>query len=136
MLSCMKVAYREGQFRDLCTQCHEIAKTACIRCDGPLCEQHTPANGWRCFVCETLYLARETNRVKTVVVALVAIGAVVAVFGALAIHAARNGLIHGPEAELAPLILFSAIALFVAGFALAPPIRALTRRRFLAERAR
>lgn len=128
------MAYREGEFRDLCTQCDEVSASVCARCGAPLCGRHIPAADYRCFTCEAMYLGRETRRVKTVVIALVVIGAILGVFGALATHAARNGLIRGPEAEFVPLLLFAAIAVFVLGFGLAPVVRSLTRRRFLAER--
>ena len=130
----IQMAYRAGEFRDLCAQCAEISAATCPRCGDPLCDRHVPADGYRCFTCEALYLNRETQRVKSVIISVVVLGAILGVFGALATHAARNGLIHGPEAPFVPLILFAAIAVFVVGFALAPVVRAFTRRRFLAER--
>lgn len=129
------MAYRSGEFRHLCTQCSETSSTNCVRCGDPLCEAHTPPeNDRRCFTCEALYLHRETQRVKSIVVTVVVLGAMLGVAGAIGLHMARNGFITGPGAHVTPLLLFGAVGLFAAGFALTPAIRSMTRRRFLRER--
>jgi hypothetical protein len=129
------MAYREGEFRDLCTQCNETSSTTCLRCGDPLCAAHAPdSDDRRCFVCEALYLGRETSQVKTAMVSLVVLGAVLGFCGAVGLHLARNGFITGPGAHMTPLVLFGAIGLLAAGFGLAPVMRSLARRRFLGER--
>jgi hypothetical protein len=131
------MVYRVGEFRDLCTQCNETSSGRCGRCGDPLCGVHTPtADDVRCFTCEAFYLGRETNFVKTVVVAIVAVGAILGVAGAIGVHLARNGFITGAAAHMTPLLLFGAVGLFAAGFGMAPVFRSSVRRRFLRERPR
>ena len=82
------------------------------------------------------YLSRETNRVKSIVVAVVIAAVLVGVAGAFATHMARNGFIRGPAAQFAPLVPSLAGFVFIAAFAIAPLVRSRLRVTFLRETPR
>ena len=130
------MAYRKGEYSELCGECRDRAGHHCPRCASPLCEQHRSSRTRRCFTCELEYLSRETTLVRRVVVSLLVFGGLLGIFGAFATHAARNGLVHGPGAHwviaIVPIsILVIAMAFWVPGI-----IRGGMRRRFLAEHRR
>lgn len=128
------VVYRAGEYSELCGECRRPAHAACARCDTPLCPEHAPGDERRCVACETLYLRRETDRVRVVAVTLVALAGVLLFVGAIMIHMARNGFITGTAAAAAPLVLYPGLAIMAATFTLPPLLRRRLRHHFLAER--
>lgn len=132
----LAVGYREEHPGELCARCGELAKEFCPRCGQTYCSAHAPADRRRCDPCESAYLVRETRLTRQLMVSVVLSAGLVALLGAFAIHAARNGYITGPSAHLVPLILYAALFVLAASFASTPLVRRLIRRRFLGERRR
>src|SRR5690606_4161930 len=127
------VAYRQGTYSELCTECRSIAAERCPRCGDPLCRRHLPSAARRCLICESHYLRRETDRMRMVAVCLVPLAGLAGLIGAVGVHMVRNGYLTGRAAEIAPLILIGALVALPAIFALPPLIRRRLRRRFLTE---
>jgi len=128
------MAYRKTEFSELCGECRSPAELRCERCAAPLCSNHETNEQTRCFTCELEYLSRESRIVQRVVISLVVLGAIVGVIGALAAHAARNGIITGPSAQWALFLVPTSVAFLATGFMVPGVITRVLRARFLAAR--
>jgi hypothetical protein len=76
----------------------------------------------------------ESRIIRNIVVTLVVLGAIIGVFGALGAHAARNGVIAGPSAQWAILIVPVAVGFLASAFMLPGVIARVLRLRFLGQR--
>jgi hypothetical protein len=106
-----------------CACCEQSAIASCLRCSAPLCEDHQPADRFRCVDCERVYRQHRTRRMAGHAAVLIATSfALSLVLMALVLATAGGAL------GVAPLILMSSFPVILSRLELR------ARRRFLAER--